>query len=127
MAAFPVITERLRLVPLPRSSFYYFWKILKKTDETVIGIVCYMEPPNKKGEIEMGFRLNENYRNRGYMTEAVAAICEWTRLLPNVKSIIAITRTDNIPSIQVLRKCRFIEHSFEGDIIWRLNLGNHEW
>lgn len=119
-----IVAERLKLIPLSDSAFYHFWKIIRKTDETVMGEICFIAPPNKRGDIELGYQMNEEYMNRGYMTESVTALCKWTLRLPDINSMIAMTKRDNIPSMKVLRKCGFLEDSFCGDILWRLSLRN---
>jgi RimJ/RimL family protein N-acetyltransferase len=91
----------------------------------MIGDLCIVGEPNAKGEIEIGYGIYEEYKNRGFMTEIVSGIIEWTKTQPKVNSIIASTEKKNTASFRVLEKNKFqkIEET-ETLYNWRLKLGN---
>ena len=102
----------------PRNAlFHSFWILLRKADRTVVGIIDFKAPPNARGEIEIGYGLGGAYERRGYMTEAVNALCNWALQREDVESILAETEQQNRPSQRVLQRCQFIlEH--EGPTLW---------
>ena len=69
------------------------------------------------GEWRLGYWLNRFYWRRGYMTEAVRAMCAWAHDQPKVRCILAETETDNIKSQNVLCRCGFKERS-RGETLW---------
>jgi RimJ/RimL family protein N-acetyltransferase len=83
------------------------WTAILKTENRIIGSFCIYGEPNENGEIEIGYGTDEEFQNRGYMTEIVSGIIEWTKTQPMVKSIIASTDKINIASARVLEKNGF--------------------
>ena len=64
-----------------------------------------------------GYGLGGAHERRGYMTEAVDALCDWALQRKDVESVLAETERKNRPSQNVLRRCRFVlEH--EGPTLW---------
>lgn len=79
------------------------WQIVLKAKNISIGSACFMDKPDKNKEVEIGYGIDEQYRNKGYMTEAVIAISDWA--LKNGAEIIkAETDKTNIASEKVLLK-----------------------
>jgi RimJ/RimL family protein N-acetyltransferase len=87
--------------------WYTNWQIILKSDNISIGSACFMGYPNEKGEIEIEYGINKNYQNKGYMTEALQAICRWALSQSNVTSVIAESEKHNKPSHRVLQKSHF--------------------
>lgn len=87
--------------------FYTAWKIAKKEapDES-IGNFSFMGTP-VRGQIEIGYGIDEPYRGNGYMTEAVKRIVEWAFEQPGVYSVAAECEEDNAASRRVLEKSGF--------------------
>ena len=83
------------------------WTAVLKTENMMIGDFCIYGEPNENGEIEIGYGIYEEFQNRGYMTEIVRGIIEWTKKQPIVKSIIASTDKINLASVRVLEKNGF--------------------
>jgi len=83
------------------------WTAISKTEDKIIGTFCIYGEPNEYGEIEIGYGTDEEFQNRGYMTEIVSGIIEWTKRQAIVKSIIASTDKINIASMRVLEKNGF--------------------
>jgi RimJ/RimL family protein N-acetyltransferase len=101
------------------------WTAILKAENKMIGDLCIVGEPNAKGEIEIGYGIYEEYKNRGFMTEIVSGIIEWTKTQPKVKSLIASTEKKNTASFRVLEKNKFqkIEET-ETLYNWQLKLGN---
>ena len=75
----------------------------------MVGDICIVGEPNSEGEIEIGYGTYNEFQQKGFMTEAVSGIIEWTKTQANVMSIIASTEKENIASFTVLLKNNFIK------------------
>jgi len=80
------------------------WIAILKLENKIICSFCMYGEPNKDEEIEIGYGTNEEFQNRGYMTEIVSGIIEWIKKQSIVKTIIASTDKINIASAKVLEK-----------------------
>ncbi|MDR1437065.1 MAG: GNAT family N-acetyltransferase [Candidatus Symbiothrix sp.] len=92
-----------------------------------MGRACFKGEPDENHQVEIGYGTDEKFRNRGYMTEAVKAMCEWAFSQPGVEAVIAETAPDNQASHRVLEKCglsRFKQSN--GSVWWRLNKSSNE-
>ncbi len=87
--------------------YHSFWWIIRKADRMVVGSADFKGVPNADGEVEIGYGLGQAHRHKGYMTEAVHAMCRWALAQPGVTRVIAETERDNPPSQNVLKRCGF--------------------
>jgi len=103
--------------------YHTLWTIISKPDQKVVGDICFVGEPDAEGEIEIGYGTYEEFRGRGFMTEAVGRIIEWAEQQPKVKSIFAATEKDNEASYSILVKNNFI-HIGEVDemLSWKIIL-----
>jgi [ribosomal protein S5]-alanine N-acetyltransferase len=53
--------------------------------------------------------MHDEFQGKGFMTEIVGGIIEWTQTQPLVKSIVASTDKTNSPSVKVLEKNMFLK------------------
>ncbi len=93
--------------PAMDSDFYTMWIVIEKVQNAIIGGFCFHGAPNDKGEVEIGYGTDSDYRNRGFMTETIARMIGWIRENKNVKTIIAETDRENCSSVKVLIKNNF--------------------
>lgn len=101
--------------------WYTVWPIILTDENRVIGTTGFGGPPNERGEVFTGYWIDERYRNRGYVTEAVQAIAKWAFENPEVKAVTANTPECNIASQRVLMKAGFHRRGeFEGHPFWVL-------
>ena len=91
-------------------NWYTCWFLIRKSDKKIIGILSFKGIPNSNGEVNIGYALAEEFRHKGYMTQAVLAICKWAKQHKEVKSIIAETKTDNYSSQKLLKRCGFEQY-----------------
>ena len=89
--------------------FSTLWTVILKTKNQMVGDLCFCGEPNSNGEIEIGYGTYDEFRKRGFMTEAVRGMIQWAEKQPNVKSVIASTEKSNIASSSVLEKNNFIK------------------
>lgn len=103
----------------PQSYIWYTnWQIILKSENKAIGSACFTGEPDKNGQVEIGYGINKDYRNCGYMTEAAEAMCAWAFKQENVKSIIAETEPDNYASHKVLQKCKMEKYLESNNSFW---------
>ena len=101
--------------------FSTLWTVISKTENKMIGDICFVGEPSSNGEIEIGYGTYDKFRKRGFMTEAVRGMIEWAKEQPTVKSVIASTEKNNIASSSVLEKNNFIKVGEANTMFnWRL-------
>lgn len=89
--------------------WHTFWWIIRTSDRTAVGSACFKGPPNADGEVKIGYGLGEGFEHRGYMTEAVRALCRWARSQDGVHTVVAETAAEGFASQRVLERCGFRE------------------
>lgn len=101
--------------------FTELWVIILKEESKIIGNISFLSRPDVDGEVEIAYRIFEQFRRNGYMTEALDCILEWVKRQDFVKSIFAQTAQSNIPSWRILAKNNF-EKVGEDELLfdWRL-------
>lgn len=110
----PELKEALEVTILPNVAddtknylFSTIWTAISKAENKMIGDLCIVGEPNVDGEIEIGYGTYEEFQGKGFMTEIVGGIIEWTKAQKNVKAIIASTDKTNTASSKVLNKNKF--------------------
>jgi [ribosomal protein S5]-alanine N-acetyltransferase len=94
---------RLSAMPLERHPWQSYWLIVVKEALVGIGLIGFKGYPNADGETEIGYGVAPQYQGKGYMTEAVRALCDWAFSHPFVSAVTATTVT-NPASDRVLEK-----------------------
>lgn len=98
--------------------FLTLWTIISKRDNQMVGDFCFKGKPDTNGEIEIGYGIYDNFRRKGYMTEAISAIAEWAFSQAGVKAIMAETEQANFASHKALQNNGFRRNRTAGDMIW---------
>lgn len=94
------------------------WQIILKSENKAIGSACFKNLPDTDGSIEIGYGIHPPYRNQGYMSEALKALCKWAFTLEGVQAVIAETEKKNLASQYVLQKCKMKQFKESTDTIW---------
>lgn len=83
--------------------------VFRKESDDVIGYVqIKLSPITGKIDVrELGYAMSKEYRRRGYMSEAVNAVCNHLFQNEHIKRITLEILPDNLPSLGVARKCGF--------------------
>jgi ribosomal-protein-alanine N-acetyltransferase len=89
--------------------FSKLWTVISKEENKMVGDLCFVGEPNTEGEVEIGYGTYEEFRKKGFMTEAVAGIIKWAEKQQNIRSIIASTDKSNIDSYSILERNNFIK------------------
>jgi [ribosomal protein S5]-alanine N-acetyltransferase len=84
------------------------WTLMRKEDCALVGDLCFFGEPNVDGEIEIGYGTYEDFRNHGYMSEAVGAMARWALRREGVRAIVAGAEKTNPASYRVLEKTGFV-------------------
>jgi RimJ/RimL family protein N-acetyltransferase len=99
------------------------WIVVEKESKQIIAEITYMSITDSDGEIEIGYGTDEEYRNKGYMTEAIGGMIKWSGTQTGIKIIIASTEKGNKASHIVLVKNKFIKFNETNSMIcWKFDL-----
>jgi RimJ/RimL family protein N-acetyltransferase len=95
-------------------------QILHSSTGTVIGGIGCHRPPDANGSVEIGYGIAAEWRNQGLTTEAAATLIR-AFAGAGVRTVVARTDADNIPSQAVLRHIGFARHGVGADglLIWQ--------
>lgn len=88
--------------------WYTSWEIVLKSTNTSIGGIGFAGYPNKDGETQVGYMIDELQQRNGYATEALQTIVEWAFHQDVVKAVIGQTPLDNLASQATLLKNSFV-------------------
>lgn len=91
--------------------FFTLWLLIEKKFNFSIGSIMFKGPPDMEGKAEIGYGTHEEFKNKGFMTEAVSALCSWAFLSGKVKTVIAETAKYNPASFRVLEKNNFVKYN----------------
>lgn len=88
-----------------------WWSYLPihKADNKLIGLCGYKGQPNENGQVEIGYEVISEYRNRGLATEIAMALIKNAFNLKNVNSVLAHTLGQFNASTKVLQNCGFVK------------------
>ena len=81
------------------------WYIVEKSTGKVVGTIGYMWYQKDNSAVEVGYSLARRCWNRGYMTEALKAVLDYTFLDLHINRVEAQHEIDNGASGAVMRKC----------------------
>jgi [ribosomal protein S5]-alanine N-acetyltransferase len=124
----PELKEALEQTILPAVAdstknylFSTLWTIISKSENKMVGDLCFVGEPNAVGEIEIGYGTYEEFQGKGFMTEAAGGMIGWAKEQSGVKAIIASTDKSNVASYSVLVKNNFIKTGeTETMFTWRI-------
>jgi RimJ/RimL family protein N-acetyltransferase len=98
------------------------WQMIARDTGELVGEIGFKGPP-RLGEIELGYSTRAAFRGRGYMPEAVAALCRFAfaQTQHPTDTVCAVTERDNLASQRVLQKCGFARGGVRnGLLLWQL-------
>lgn len=99
------------------SLFYTMWIIIEKKEKAIIGGICFHGQADEREEVEIGYGIDDEYMNKGYMTETIQSLLTWLEKRKDVSIVKAETEQTNISSIRVLEKTGFKQFNRVGDLI----------
>jgi len=105
-----------------------FWVIESKNNHQLIGTIGLRNFEDEENYAEIGYELDPNYHQKGFMSEAFEAILKFGFENLELKTIEAFTHQDNTASIALLEKQKFVldpekrEEGFENNRSYRLGI-----
>jgi len=98
------------------------WVIIHKDHNAIIGDISFKGAPSEQGLVEVGYGIALEYRQKGYMSEALIALTTWAFQQPDVKIILAETDKSNVASQKTLIKSKFQPFAeTDSNYWWRLD------
>lgn len=73
-------------------------------ENAIVGYCGFHHHPEVPGEVEIGYRLNPDYWNRGLITEAARAVRDHAFADLKLPRVISLVHPENIPSRRVAEK-----------------------
>lgn len=98
--------------------WYTTWIIISKAENRFMGHIMLKGYPNTNGEVTIGYWIQDEYKRKGYMYEALKGLIPWIFKNPDVKFIIADTLKSNLPSQKLLQKIGMIYDREDGELFW---------
>lgn len=93
------------LASVPDMQRWAMYYVLERGEsDVVVGTVGYKGPPDDAGTVEIGYGILEQYRGRGYATEAARALIDQAFADARVRRVIAETYPHLTASIAVMQK-----------------------
>jgi len=114
----------LKMVLENKKDYLWFtsWEIVLKKENRIIGGLCFKDCPDQQGRVEIAYGMQDEYRCKGYATEAVKGLINWAFSFNNITEIIAETEKDNLPSHRVLEKVGMEKYQENKKMFWwRIN------
>lgn len=105
-----------------------FWAMIKEDSNQLIGTIVFHKVDLENNYAEIGYEINPDYQNEGYMSEAMAKVLDFGITAMNIKTIEAFTHQNNIASIALLEKHNFVlqperrDEGFENNRIFQLQI-----
>jgi ribosomal-protein-alanine N-acetyltransferase len=113
-----VTLPAMRRAAEPDYLFFTFWLVVDKLSHTIVAEIGFKGPPAIDGCVEIGYGTMPPMLNKGYMTEAVKGLLQWTAHRPDITTVLAETYAGNKASIRVLEKNGFVRFNQKGDMLW---------
>jgi RimJ/RimL family protein N-acetyltransferase len=89
--------------------WYTNWEIIFKPSSCSVGGIGFSGLPNNEGKTEIGYAMDQKYRNLGIAKEATSLLIQWASQDPDLHFITAETPSENLPSQAVLQANGFYQ------------------
>ncbi len=87
--------------------------LVRKEDDLAVGGMGFHGAPDEEGRAEVGYDLVEGARGRGYASEALRALSEWSLARDDVQLLCATIDTGNLPSQGVATRAGYVRATVE--------------
>ena len=111
---------RHRKVLLDEKNYLWLtnWAIIHTEEQCIIGYLILKGCPNERGEVIIGYTIDEYFRGKGYATEALRTITQWIFSQPGARYVLSDTEKSNIPSHKVLQHLGAQLFQETDDLLW---------
>ncbi len=96
-----------KLINRASSPVNHYWCIFLKEQDKLIGTFGVINIDERKGHAEIGYGLSPNYWGCGYFNETLDVVLNHLFNERGFCRVSAITQTNNVPSINALKKAGF--------------------
>jgi len=114
----PIQLKRMDADPHRRD---WLARLMVTHEGEVIGHCGFHGPPDVIGRAEIGYTVFEQFRGRGFATEAAHALTQWA-FTHGEERVFATVSPDNAPSLAVIRHLGFVEVGTQEDEVDGLEL-----
>lgn len=73
--------------------------ITRREDRRMVGLINFHGPPDDLGRAELGYTIFEDFRRRGYATEAANAMMSWAQATHGIDTFVVSVSPENEPSL----------------------------
>ncbi len=70
----------------------------------VVGAIGFHGAPDEEGRLEIGYRVDPAYRNRGFARESATAMYSWAHEKHGISTFVGSISPDNIPSLNLIEE-----------------------
>jgi [ribosomal protein S5]-alanine N-acetyltransferase len=88
------------------------WGITLQGDKKVIGTICLWNIQEEHHRAEVGYALHPGHQYKGYMSEALEAVLNYSFSIMNLHSLEASVNPANTASINLLQKNKFVREAY---------------
>ncbi|HUG29779.1 MAG TPA: GNAT family N-acetyltransferase [Candidatus Limnocylindria bacterium] len=117
---------RLAQVEVDPSIQPWLGRAMVLTDETgarrAIGTIGFHGPPDDRGRLEVGYRVEPRYRRLGYARESIAALFDWAASTHGIRRFVASISPSNDASLRLVAGFGFVQTGSHIDDIDGLEL-----
>jgi [ribosomal protein S5]-alanine N-acetyltransferase len=117
---------RLAQLDVDPSILPWLGRAMVLTDEDgtrrVVGSIGFHGAPDEQGRVEVGYRVEPEYRRRGFAREAVQAMFDWAAAAHGIRRFVASISPTNAPSLQLAAGFGFVQTGSHVDDIDGLEL-----
>lgn len=99
--------EQMRQAPKETYPWLSYWLVREKESGEGVGLIGCKFLPDADGNVELGYAVAKECRNKGYMTEALMGFLDWLYECPACLGVTLAIRSANLPSARVAEKCGF--------------------
>lgn len=108
-------------------AWYTYFLMVLADERRAIGVCGFKGAPGPFGSVEVGYADHEEYRNMGYMTEAVRGLVDWAFQQNTCRCVTAETLRDNFASQRVLQKVGLtLDRASENMLYWKIDREGYE-
>jgi len=85
-----------------------FWAMVLENTNQLIGTIVFHKVDLENNYAEIGYEMNPDYQDEGYMSEAMKVVLDFGIMSMNLKTIEAYTHHNNTASIALIEKFLFV-------------------